>query len=488
MKLQQQIIDRWERLEPVKKPDSYLPRTVEATAIVAPGTVGARASTRMRFLSAEGQRPTTLEQEVIRGTNDLLEVNFLDRCLLVCQAIGRIEATGPQGRVRATGFMIAPGLIMTNHHVLLEESIAATGSIEFGYRYNVAGEIGQTTRFALDPGTFFAADKGLDYAVVAVQPESLTGRESIDGVGYLRLYPESGKVRLEEFVTIIQHPDGLPMQIALRENQVTRFNEDEPFIQYEADTAHGSSGAPVFNDSLQIAALHSGGRIKRAPTGEYVLRDGESTSSLAGRKESDFVWEANAGIRISRICADLLKRARAKYPTYVLLLQRAMAGGDLLARSVVAARTGTDVPLVPPAPSSRHRPRIDRMQPEATSADTRDEHRSRPALVPVEPDGRGVMLPLALCVTLEDPHAVTPLALRARVAPGARTLVSLLESEAFPMQIPVIYDRLAERTGYDPDFLELGNGARYASICSLKRAMVSSKLSICPNSSVSTKQ
>jgi hypothetical protein len=35
---------------------------------------------------------------------------------------------------------------MTNHHVLPDEAIAATGTIELGYRYDVAGERGEEGR------------------------------------------------------------------------------------------------------------------------------------------------------------------------------------------------------------------------------------------------------------------------------------------------------------------------------------------------------
>ena len=95
---------------------------------------------------------------------------------------------------------------------------------------------------------------------------------------------------------------------------------------YRADTAHGSSGAPVFNDSFQIAALHSSGRILRNERGEYALSNGGRAPTLDGLSEGDVVWEANVGIRVSRICAQLLSQAKAKSPRHHELLEFAHEG------------------------------------------------------------------------------------------------------------------------------------------------------------------
>lgn len=457
MKLQEQFVERWEGLEPVKAPDSFLSRAAPPTTGLSVAIDSGSESARERFLAADGQSPTPLEQEVMRGNNDLLDVNFLDRCTLACQAIGRIEAVSPDGRIRATGFMIAPGLLMTNQHVLENAEVAATGTIEFGYRYNVAGELSQTTRFDLDPKTFFIADERLDYAIVAAKESSLTGREQIKDFGYLRLHAESGKVREREFVTIIQHPDGQPLQIALRENQVTVIDGATPFIQYEADTAHGSSGAPVFNDSLQIAALHSGGRIKRTPTGEYVLRNGETTTSLAGLTEADVAWEANAGIRISFICADLLKKAATAFPSFVPVLQQAMSGGDILARAIVAARTATAAPTTPIDPQPDNPTETHDMQPESKPANpfTSDhtEHASDN-----QSNNHGIAIPLLLRISLEDPRTGAQISAPGEASRKALPSDTSLEGEAWKMQVPIIYDGLGEREGYDPNFLELAGG------------------------------
>ena len=230
---------------------------------------------RFAFLTADGQTATPLEQEALLGNDDTVEASFLDRCLLVRNCIGRIRFSTARGRSYATGFLIAPGIVLTNHHVFGTAAAARGASIEFGYWYDVAGQLPSlSNEYDFDPDSFFAASADLDFAAVAIAPTSTLGEETRSR-GYLRLIPQTGKAEIREFVTIIQHPDGEPLRIALRENCIVRLEPDEPFIDYVADTAHGSSGAPVFNDSLQLVALHFRGRIKRNAARQYALKNGQ---------------------------------------------------------------------------------------------------------------------------------------------------------------------------------------------------------------------
>ena len=171
MRLQKSFIEPWEGEAEDEIPStSVLRATHPNTSLTRPNLEV--LNRRARFLSAEGQTPTTLELEAVQGTNDLLDVNFLDRCLLACRAICRITIEAQRGRTYATGFLVAPGLLLTNHHVLSSPEIAGRATIEFGYRYNTAGILERGSVFKLSPEKFYISDKKLDYAVVAVQPES----------------------------------------------------------------------------------------------------------------------------------------------------------------------------------------------------------------------------------------------------------------------------------------------------------------------------
>ena len=343
-------LTRWE--------DGASPPLVAAPLVapVARGMAPAPDAARFRFLTADGQAATPLEQEALLGTNDMVEASFLDRCQLVTGCVGRVRFSTPRGRSYATGFMIAPGLMMTNHHVFPDAVAARGASIEFGYRYDIAGQLAPTSEFDLAPQEFHVASEELDFAVVAVSPLSTTGAP-LEERSYLRLNPASGKAEENDFVTIIQHPEGDSLRIALRENRVTRAHRDEAVIWYAADTAHGSSGAPVFNDSFQLAALHASGRIKRNERGEYALRNGTWRASLDGLRESDVIWEANVGMRVSQICAKLIELAEARSPRHGRILGEAMQGGDVLANAVARLKVrategelkegGTDMRLRP---------------------------------------------------------------------------------------------------------------------------------------------
>lgn len=400
---------------------------------------------RYAFLTVQGQSATPLEQEALIGTNDLVEMSFLERCRIVRECIGRIRVQSDGRRGWATGFLIAPGLLITNQHVFPTADAVSTSRVEFGYWYDVAGQVPQAPEeFTLDPARFFVADKDLDFAVVAVSPHSVAGND-IAMRGYLRLIPQTGKVKKGEFVTILQHPNGVPMQIALRENEVTRVEDGEPVIWYGADTAHGSSGAPVFNDSFQLVALHASGRIRRDGQGRYARKDNTWVAKLDGLSEEDVIWEANVGARVSRICESLLALARQRFPARVAAIEAAMEGGDVLGRAVARLKDSNADPAPTPAAIPQEtEAMVERTQQfSAGSAGTE--------LV----DGvSSLVVPLRLRITLE-PGASAP----ASAAPHPSPLpISPIEAEAFELRTPVIYDGLEEREGFNPHFLELPHG------------------------------
>jgi endonuclease G, mitochondrial len=435
MMLTSTTYQRWQREGPPE-----VPQRETLYARVRKAESAPNLANRIRSLTADGQAATPLEHEALLGSNDLVEANFIDRCRIVMGCVGRLRLNSERGRGFATGFMVAPGLLMTNHHVLPDAGAGANGSVEFGYQYDVAGKLSSGATFDLRPSEFYVSDEEFDFAVVAVQPISDSGADLADR-GYLRLNPESGKVKEGDFVTIIQYPDGLPMRIALRENEVTRADPDAESIWYQADTAHGSSGAPVFNDSLQIAALHSSGRIKRNADGEFALANGGFTTSLDGLGEADVIWEANVGFRVSRLCPRVLMRARTRSATHHQLLESAMAGGDVLATAVATITSDVDV-------AEREL---------ARGRGSMSTNRSdRGVTIPAQSGGGAVVIPLQLRVSLElGGTAATAVTISEPPAIGAATEV---EREAFRMKVPVIFDGLEDRGGFDRKFLDLDGG------------------------------
>lgn len=429
MKLKSLDLDLFAREAPTAEPVPAGPTSADAVA------------RRFKFLTADGQSATPLEQEALMGTNDLLDVHFLDRCMLARRCVGRIRVRGGGRQGWATGFLIAPGLILTNHHVFPTAASVASSTIGFDYWFDVAGHPpADPDEFDLGADLFHVSDEDLDFAVVGVRDRSIGGA-AIAQRGFLRLIAESGKVKEKDFVTILQHPDGVPMQVALRENEVVRAGEDEPYLWYKADTAHGSSGAPVFNDSFQVVALHANGRIKR--DGErYVLSAGGTTDSLDGLGESDVIWEANVGFRISRISSRLLDLAGAQWPARVSAIEAAMRGGDIMSRAIDALKH-RDTQAAAEASNATLPDNAPGIEEEAVIEDQ--------TVSPTRSMAGEVVIPLQLRISLEVPGQVA-----GRVAMQSGSLLThAIETEAFEMRTPFIYDALDQRPGFNPRFLDM---------------------------------
>lgn len=236
--------------------------------------------------------PRALER--VLDTNDLIGLRFFSQGLRVAQAVGRVHIGGGSGAREGfgTGFLVAPRLLLTNHHVLADAEQARQSKVEFNFQEEASGELQTTQCFALAPQEFFLTDQELDYSLVAVVDDG-----GLDAYGWLPLIEDSGKVLVGEKVNIIQHPNGEPKQLAIRNNQVV--DQLELFLHYRTDTDPGSSGSPVFNDQWEVVALHHSGVPKRNEQGQVVTSDGRLWQEWMG--EQRIAWEANEGVRVSRL-------------------------------------------------------------------------------------------------------------------------------------------------------------------------------------------
>ena len=240
--------------------------------------------------------------ERIIGASDLIRAGFLADGARVARSVCRIEIREASGLVAGygTGVMISARLLLTNNHVLDTVEAAAASVAEFGYEADEDGEMLPSARFDLDPETLFVTDPMLDYTVVGVAHDAGTDRDLTE-FGWVPLIPQQGKVIKGEFVNIVQHPNGEPKQVALRENQVVDLLDD--FLHYKTDTAPGSSGSPVFNDEWEMVALHHSGVPARDSRGTILAIGGGPWSPEMG--EHRVRWVANEGARVSRIVAHL---------------------------------------------------------------------------------------------------------------------------------------------------------------------------------------
>jgi V8-like Glu-specific endopeptidase len=336
------------------------------------------------------QEPYALER--VLGTNDLMGVAFLEGGLQVARSVSRVWIGVASGRPSGfgTGFLISPRLLMTNHHVLGDRTVARTSLAEFDYQFGLAGALLPTTTFALDPDTFHCADQHLDYAVVAVKPAATNGRPLCD-FGWNPLIEAEGKAIAPQWVNIIQHPNGDPKQLGLRENQLIDVLDE--FLHYKTDTAPGSSGSPVYNDRWEVVALHHSGVWATNAAGQVLAVDGQPWTEAMG--EDRIKWIANEGVRISRIIAHLRRQTMTD-------AQRRLFDEIVTAVPPEDVERGT---VVPP---------------------------ERPAGVVVSPEGAATWtIPLSISVRVGGQGGVQPVAAPAAV-PAPTTLAAIPTGPAIP--------------------------------------------------------
>jgi endonuclease G len=266
---------------------------------IAPETIDHPTRGPISFAPIEsGQHKRTageLALERILGRNDLIGVEFLESAIQAARSIGRVSVKNASGRVIGfgTGSMVSPSLFLTNNHVLESSQVAGFSTVEFGFENGTDGKLRSATSFRLDPASFFLTDKALDFTLVAVDSS-----DDLDRFGWLPIRDlGDASVLIDEIVNIVQHPNGQPKQLAIRDNQVTDILAD--FIHYRSDTQPGSSGSPVFTDQWEMVALHHSGVPRQNSKGQILARDGSVWNSRMGDAAID--WVANEGVRIERI-------------------------------------------------------------------------------------------------------------------------------------------------------------------------------------------
>lgn len=222
--------------------------------------------------------------EAVVGRNDRLPCSFLPDGAKAANAVCRVISVTPDGMVTyGTGFSIAPGLIMTNNHVLPAAETAARSQAEFGYWSQALGADGQTMRVDLSPGDVFITDPELDFTIVGLDPQ--VAAPLFEAVGAIELLPSSGKALVGEPVNVIQHGDGEAQTISIRDNVVVDVFDN--WIHYTSDTSPGASGSPVLNDQWQLAALHHASIEHRGADGSVVVvNEGVRVSAILDRLDA----------------------------------------------------------------------------------------------------------------------------------------------------------------------------------------------------------
>jgi hypothetical protein len=195
-----------------------------------------------------------LTYEKVVGLNNLLSIGWVSRALELAASVCRVNTPSGPG----SGFLIATDLLVTNHHVLPDETVAGATGVEFNYQAAWGGDLEPVRRYTCD-ATFFHNNEERDHAIVRVN-----GAPG-DLFGFVNL-AKRAHATVNDFVSIIQHPQGGPKKIAFTDNKVSAVFGD--LVQYSTDTEPGSSGSPVFNQEWEIVGLHHRGGGLAGPDGK----------------------------------------------------------------------------------------------------------------------------------------------------------------------------------------------------------------------------
>jgi endonuclease I/V8-like Glu-specific endopeptidase len=377
--------------------------------------------------AARGRRPGL---ERIIGDDDLLSSAFLARGARAAECVCCIL----EGEVRiGTGFLVAPRLLMTNAHVVLSQENAVRCRAEFDFEDAIdhPGTEGSVV-FRLLPEEFFviSPEEELDYALVAVEATSVNEKEKkkLQDYGFLPLNPTVGNALRGECLNIIQHPNGAPKRIALRQNRFTALLDR--YVHYETDTMPGSSGSPVFNDQWEVVCLHHSGVPLVDSQGRYLTKD-----NRVWREDEDpalIQWIGNEGVRISRIVADVDRQVGANRPK---LLSRFPLPGEMPPNEEEKLVDGA------PQPSGVPKPRPNPQPPRNDNGGA-----LRPDQVAARPT-RTVTIPLTVTVSLEEEQGPVSLAVSSPAGVPASPAAS--EPEGLVERGLANLERARTRTYYD---------------------------------------
>ena len=240
-------------------------------------------------------------ERILQG-NELTDISYLAQGIICSKSVARIIIK-KGGRLvgYGTGSLIAPGVLLTNHHVLPDFEYVQESTAQFRYERDIYGNELNPIDFKLKITPEPILCKDLDIALVGVELISADHR-GLDQFRWLKLNPQPKKAFIGEYLTIIQHPNGEHKQICVRENKLLKYLDNSPYIWYQTDTVGGSSGSPVFNNSWEVVALHhsSAPQTKRINGKDvYVAKNGKVWTPDMG--DDQINWIANEGIRISQI-------------------------------------------------------------------------------------------------------------------------------------------------------------------------------------------
>ncbi len=160
-----------------------------------------------------------------------------------------------------TGWLIAPGVVITNHHVIENRDLRGGEAPAIAEDFKVQAESVEAwfdyyREIGGDPkkcrgAQLLASNRQLDYAVI-----QLTEADKVADRKALPVVPQPPTLMRGARMNLVQHSRGGALQYAIRNNFFVRLGDAPQFIRYQTDSEPGASGSPVCNDIWQVVGLH----------------------------------------------------------------------------------------------------------------------------------------------------------------------------------------------------------------------------------------
>ena len=226
----------------------------------------------------------------------------------------------PRGEYMAgTGWLIAPGTLLTNHHVIdardrrprpagrgeppasAQDFRAQAERLVAHFDFYAGNEPDAATTLRCSGARLLAQNADLDFAVV-----ELAEADKVADRPALRLPAAQPALARGDRMNIVQHPQGRAMRFAIRNNFFVRPGTQPHLLWYQTDTEPGASGSPVCDDDWKVVALH---RAATAPLPPQLVPQEVISGNPA------MVTLLNEAVRIHDILDSLPAAVRAKIVT-----------------------------------------------------------------------------------------------------------------------------------------------------------------------------
>jgi V8-like Glu-specific endopeptidase len=202
---------------------------------------------------------------VFADRDERLPYSFVEKALQVGKSVTRLQVprifdgSFQEGDyVYGTGWVVAPGLLFTNQHVVAARTTdeppasradrqAQAESAVAWFDYYIEGGSRTQSRCT----ELVCSDAVLDYALVRLEDVAQVGDRQP-----LPIMPQLLVLRRGNRLNIVQFPRGGSLRYAIRNNYYIGTGSTSDYLRYLTDTEPGSSGSPVLNDNWQVVGMH----------------------------------------------------------------------------------------------------------------------------------------------------------------------------------------------------------------------------------------